>query len=323
MKKKIQALLLSLVLILGMQPVLPVVAVSPNPYDYCDVIAEKYGYLEATQTVNVREMPTAKSKKLGTLHKRDVIEVTGQTDTDWFRITYNGQVAYVYGYYFTRTAGTNTRAQYMPDSYTGMPGAVLLDYHTPNGVRQFNAYLVQTTPRGVALYGPTADSQAGADNWGTSTYSPIFLKIIDDSNITNETDDLTKFVAVTESYVRYLKEYYIDTKTAISSEKSTTYYNCLMNALGINAYQVPVSPEYCKDSNEYHYYSHIVVDGMEFYCDPLWAAKGYRRDVNLYNTYANIVLTDSHYSCDIWVGGLDYLYAHQYSYEMLQEKPKK
>ena len=62
---------------------------------------------------------------------------------------------------------------------------------------------------------------------------------------------------------------------------------------------------------------------MEFYCDPLWAAKGYRRDVNLYNTYANIVLTDSHYSCDIWVGGLDYLYAHQYSYEMLQEKPKK
>ena len=198
------ALFLSLVFVISLIPVSTVHAISPNPYDYCNVIWEKYGYLEATQTVNVREMPTSKSAKLGTLKARDVIQVTGQTDTDWFRITYQGKVAYVYGYYFTRTAGTNTRAQYMEDAYTGMPGAVLMDYHTSSGVRQFNAYLVQTTPRGVALYGPTADSEATADNWGSSTYSPAFVRIIDNSAITNQMDDLTKFVAVTESYRKSL-----------------------------------------------------------------------------------------------------------------------
>lgn len=316
------ALFLSLVFVISLIPVSTVHAISPNPYDYCNVIWEKYGYLEATQTVNVREMPTSKSAKLGTLKARDVIQVTGQTDTDWFRITYQGKVAYVYGYYFTRTAGTNTRAQYMEDAYTGMPGAVLMDYHTSSGVRQFNAYLVQTTPRGVALYGPTADSEATADNWGSSTYSPAFVRIIDNSAITNQMDDLTKFVAVTESYINYLKEYYIDTKTAINSEQATIYYNCLMNSLGLNAYQVYVSPEYCQNSNEPHIYSHVVVSGIDFYCDPLWIAQGRRRDLYLYATYANIVLNDSHYSCDIWGGGLDYLYAHQYSYQMLQDKPK-
>jgi len=297
-------------------------AISPNPYDYCNVIEEKYGYLEATQTVNIREMPTTKSAVVGVLHARDVIQVTGQTDTDWFRITYDGHVAYVYGIYFTRTAGTNTRAQFIEDPYTGMPGAIFLDFHTPNGVRQFTAYLVQTTPLGVALYGPTADSQPAADNWGTSTYSPAFIRIIDNSQITNQTDDLTKFVAVTESYVRYLKEYYVDTKTAISSEQATIFYNCLMNAIGLNAYQVYVSPEYCKDSSLPHFYSHVVVRGTDFYCDPLWVAQGHNHDHYLYKDYATIVQSDSHYSCDIWLGGLDYLYAHQYSYQMLQEKPK-
>ena len=129
-------------------------------------------------------------------------------------------------------------------------------------------------------------------------------------------------MAVTESYINYLKEYYVDTKTAINSEQATIYYNCLMNSLGLNAYQVYVSPEYCQNSNEPHIYSHVVVSGVDFYCDPLWIAQGRRRDLYLYATYANIVLNDSHYSCDIWGGGLDYLYAHQYSYQMLQEKPK-
>lgn len=323
MKKKIFSLLVAVCLCSTVFPALPVSAISQNPYDYCNVIAEKYGYLEATQTVNVREMPTSNSAKIGTLKARDVIEVTGQTDTDWFRITYNGRNAYVYGYYFTRTKGTNTRAQYIPDAYTGMPGAVLLDYHTESGIRQFNAYLVQTTPRGVALYGPTADSQSGADNFGTGTYSAAFMRIIDESNIVNQTDDLTKLVAITESYVKYLKEYYIDPKKAIAPEEATTYYNCLLNSQGINAYHVPVSPEFCKDSSEPHDYSHVVVNGADYYCDPLWVAKGHNHDVYLYAQYANIIRNDKHYSNDIWNGGLDYLYAHQYSYAMLQDKPKK
>lgn len=291
-------------------------AANGNPYDYCNVITPKYGYLEATQQVNVRALPTSNSAKLGVLNKRDVITVTGQTDTDWFQITYKNQVAYVYGYYFTRTAGTNTRAQYMEEFPSNMDQSVLLNFHSDLGIRQFNAYLVQKSRNNVALYGPTSDSDSTADDWGTSTYSPAFISVIDNSGIQNEHDPLTKFVAVTESYIRYLKTNYIDKNVPISGEESTIYYNILMNSLGLDAYQVWVSQEYCSAISTSHVYSHVVVDGMDFYCDPLWVAKGYDRARFLYNSWENIIHYDCHYGGDIWAGGLDFLYAHQYSYQM-------
>ena len=56
----------------------------------------------ATTAVNVRNKPSSKSKKLGTLRFAQKVKVTGQDkDTGWYRITYKGKVGYVSGAYLS------------------------------------------------------------------------------------------------------------------------------------------------------------------------------------------------------------------------------
>lgn len=61
-------------------------------YTYTDMDATKY----AKSTVNVRSMPTQDGEKLGGLSTNNEVKVTGQcNETGWYRIEYDGNVAYV------------------------------------------------------------------------------------------------------------------------------------------------------------------------------------------------------------------------------------
>ena len=56
----------------------------------------------ATTAVNVRNKPSSKGKKLGTLRFAQKVKVTGQDkNTGWYRITYKGKVGYVSGAYLS------------------------------------------------------------------------------------------------------------------------------------------------------------------------------------------------------------------------------
>lgn len=80
-------------------------------YTYTDMDATKY----AKSAVNVRNMPTTDGEKLGGLSTNNEVKVTGQcNETGWYRIEYNGNVAYVSDSYLvdnkveTQTASTQS-----------------------------------------------------------------------------------------------------------------------------------------------------------------------------------------------------------------------
>ncbi len=61
-------------------------------YTYTDISATKY----AKSSVNVRDLPNKDGKKLGGLTTNQEVNVTGTcNETGWYRIDYNGSVAYV------------------------------------------------------------------------------------------------------------------------------------------------------------------------------------------------------------------------------------
>ena len=56
----------------------------------------------ATTAVNVRNKPSSKGKKLGTLRFAQKVKVTGQDkNTGWYQIKYKGKIGYVSGSYLS------------------------------------------------------------------------------------------------------------------------------------------------------------------------------------------------------------------------------
>ena len=50
----------------------------------------------ATQTVNIRTLPSTDGEKVGSLSTNQEVNITGQcNETSWYRFEYNGQTAYV------------------------------------------------------------------------------------------------------------------------------------------------------------------------------------------------------------------------------------
>ena len=104
-------------------------------YTYTDLNATMY----ATQTVNIRTLPSTDGEKVGSLSTNEEIAVTGQcNETSWYRFEYNGQTAYVSNNYVSDTkievaaaepAGSSEAApeQEMVDggSSSGLPAGVL------------------------------------------------------------------------------------------------------------------------------------------------------------------------------------------------------
>ena len=69
-------------------------------YTYTDMEATMY----ATQTVNIRTLPSTDGDKVGSLTTNDEIAITGQcNETNWYRFEYNGQTAYVSNSYVSDT----------------------------------------------------------------------------------------------------------------------------------------------------------------------------------------------------------------------------
>lgn len=61
-------------------------------YTYTDISATKY----VKKSVNVRSLPCTDGEKLGSLEMNDKVKVTGQcNETNWYRIEFDGTVAYV------------------------------------------------------------------------------------------------------------------------------------------------------------------------------------------------------------------------------------
>lgn len=79
-------------------------------YTYADLSKTMYASVE----VNVRDLPSTDGNKLGALSKAQEIVVTGQcNETGWYRITYNGAVAYVSNNYLQ---DTKPEIQYVQDT---------------------------------------------------------------------------------------------------------------------------------------------------------------------------------------------------------------
>ena len=58
----------------------------------------------ATQTVNIRTLPSTDGEKVGSLSTNQEITITGQcNETNWYRFEYNGQTAYVSNSYVSDT----------------------------------------------------------------------------------------------------------------------------------------------------------------------------------------------------------------------------
>ena len=73
---------------------------SEQKYTYTDMSATMY----ATQTVNIRTLPSTDGEKVGSLSTNDEIAITGQcNETSWYRFEYNGSTAYVSNSYVSDT----------------------------------------------------------------------------------------------------------------------------------------------------------------------------------------------------------------------------
>ena len=69
-------------------------------YTYTDMSATMY----ATQTVNIRTLPSTDGEKVGSLSTNQEIAITGQcNETNWYRFEYNGQTAFVSNNYVSDT----------------------------------------------------------------------------------------------------------------------------------------------------------------------------------------------------------------------------
>ncbi len=81
-------------------------------YTVKDMSATKY----AKQKVNVRSGASTDYEQIGSLNANQKVTVTGQADTGWYRIDYNGKVGYVSDKYLSdqkvtaSASGTNTNA---------------------------------------------------------------------------------------------------------------------------------------------------------------------------------------------------------------------
>jgi len=79
----------------------PTVEPVPEPqvvYTYTNMSATMY----ATQTVNVRNLPSTDGEKIGSLSTNQEVVVTGQcNETSWFMFDYNGETAFVSNKYLS------------------------------------------------------------------------------------------------------------------------------------------------------------------------------------------------------------------------------
>lgn len=73
----------------------------------------------AKSSVNVRDLPSTDGSKIGSISKNQDVTVTGQCkETNWYRIEYNGSVAYVSNNYLTSTEPEDSSVNDKPSGVT-------------------------------------------------------------------------------------------------------------------------------------------------------------------------------------------------------------
>ena len=109
-------------------------------YTYTDLDKTMY----AKQTVNVRDLPSTDGNKLGGLSSAQEVKVTGQcNETSWYKIVFDGEVAFVSDSYLAEEKPVQQAAQVEQDSQTssGTGNTYILegtDYKLEYGVMYLN-----------------------------------------------------------------------------------------------------------------------------------------------------------------------------------------
>ena len=101
--------------------------------------------LYAKSSVNVRSLPAVEGSKVGHLSKGDEVIVTGQcNETSWYRIVYNGEVAYVSNNYLIsekpQTEVEAPQKEYSMEDLDGDGKADLAEYTTWNGMTVYTEF---------------------------------------------------------------------------------------------------------------------------------------------------------------------------------------
>ena len=130
-----------------------------------ELSATKY----ATQTVNVRKGPGSDYEKLGSLTAGQKVTVTGQADTGWFRIDYNGEEGYVSDKYLsdqkvsTPAKGAGSNGSAVSGNNSGNTGSTGAAGNTGNAENVNNAGSTNNAGNGGNT-GSTGNTNTGNTN---------------------------------------------------------------------------------------------------------------------------------------------------------------
>ena len=224
----------------------------------------------AQRSVNVRTGPSTDYEKLGALNTNQAVTVTGQADTGWYRIDYDGKEGFVSDRYLgdgevvvTQNSVPNegnTQGSTAPAiDTTGLPSKVLCGEIY---------YVLRTTPNGTPIY-ETLYAQ-----W------PQYIVDIINECCTPEMSDLQKAQAIHDwmaTNISYNLESYNHTtySTLMYREAVCTgyafAYQSLCYCVGIEASVVNGS---CFNSKDefigLHAWNFIYIDGVKYHVDATW-----------------------------------------------------
>ena len=146
---------------------------SEKQYTYTDMSATMY----ATQTVNVRTLPSTDGERVGALTTNDEIAVTGQcNETGWYRFEFGGETVYVSNNYVSDTmievsapaesasndGGSSNNTGKEPCPY---PLNVWIPETTEYGLKIYVIYTTKTTIRAILYDEPLAENHYLTDSY--------------------------------------------------------------------------------------------------------------------------------------------------------------
>ena len=117
---------------------------SAQEYTYTDMSATMY----ATQTVNVRTLPSTDGERVGALSTNQEIAVTGQcNETGWYRFEYSGATAYVSNNYVS-----DTMIEIAATAESASSGGSSINTGKEPCPYPLNVWIHETTEYGLTIY---------------------------------------------------------------------------------------------------------------------------------------------------------------------------
>lgn len=231
----------------------------------------------AQSSVNVRSGPTTDYEKLGVLNTNDEVKVTGQANSGWYRIEYNGNVGFVSNNYLgdgkvvvqPAPAPTNTSTDTNTTTITPTSPTVDTTNVASRNVNGSLRYAFRTTANGTPIYD------------GIDWQWPQYLVDIINECCTPEMSDLQKAQAIHDwmaTNISYNLETYNHTtySTLMYREAVCTGYAFAYQSLcccaGIST-SVINGNCYYTSNDEFmglHAWNFIYIDGVRYHVDATW-----------------------------------------------------